>query len=133
MVARLVLVQKIGVRVPARQPTNEGEEVLSTPVRMCQSRESLQATRDHYINKFMYFVYLIECNDKSIYTGITTDVARRFKEHKNGEGGHYTSSKKVIKILYTEQCKTRSEALKREAEIKGWKREKKLALIKTNE
>lgn len=81
------------------------------------------------INKFMYFVYLIECSDKSIYTGITTDVIRRFKEHKNGEGGHYTSSKRVIKILYTEQCKTRSEALKRESEIKSWRREKKLALV----
>ena len=44
----------------------------------------------------MYFVYLIECKDKSIYTGITTDVDRRFNEHKNKIGGHYTSSKKVV-------------------------------------
>jgi len=78
----------------------------------------------------MYFVYLIECNDKSIYTGITTDVIRRFKEHKDGKGGHYTSSRKVIKVLYAEKYKTRSRALKREAEIKSWPREKKLLLIK---
>ncbi|MBX4211645.1 MAG: GIY-YIG nuclease family protein [Candidatus Yanofskybacteria bacterium] len=77
----------------------------------------------------MYFVYLLQCRDKSIYTGITTDVARRFNEHKNGKGGHYTSAKKVVKILHTEKCKDRSAALKREAEIKGWSRYKKLSLI----
>ncbi|HEY4484566.1 MAG TPA: GIY-YIG nuclease family protein [Candidatus Paceibacterota bacterium] len=78
----------------------------------------------------MYFIYLIECGDKSIYTGITTDVKRRFDEHKNGKGGHYTKSKRVIRVLHTEQLKTRSEALKREAEIKSWNRNKKLVLIK---
>ena len=79
---------------------------------------------------FMYFVYLIECSDKSIYTGTTTDVQRRFNEHKSKKGGHYTSSKQVVKILYTEQHATRAEALKREAQIKGWARIKKLNLIK---
>ena len=78
----------------------------------------------------MYFVYLIECEDGSIYTGITTDVERRFSEHKNGTGGYFTSSRKVRKILYTEKYPDRSSALKREAEIKGWRREKKLKLIK---
>ena len=78
----------------------------------------------------MYYVYLIECADKTLYTGITTDIQRRFKEHSSGKGGAYTRSKKVKKVLYTEQFETRSEALKREAEIKGWRRDKKLALIK---
>lgn len=80
---------------------------------------------------FMYHVYLIECQDRTLYTGITTNIQRRFKEHSLGKGGAYTRSKKVKKVLYTEQFKTRSEALKREAEIKGWRREKKLALIKS--
>jgi putative endonuclease len=78
----------------------------------------------------MYFVYLIECADKSIYAGITTDISRRFKEHKAGKGGNYTRAKKAIKVLYTEKLPTRSKALKREAEIKSWPRKKKLALIK---
>ena len=78
----------------------------------------------------MYFVYLIECGDKSIYTGITTDVVRRFNEHKNGKGGHYTSSRQVIRVLYTEKFKTRSAALKREFEIKSLNRKSKLNLIK---
>jgi putative endonuclease len=78
----------------------------------------------------MYYVYIIKCKDDTLYTGITTDVQRRFKEHSLGKGGAYTRSKKVKKVLYTEQFSTRSEALKRESEIKGWRREKKLNLIK---
>lgn len=77
----------------------------------------------------MYFVYLIECSDGSLYTGITTDVERRFIEHKNKIGGHYTSSKEVIRVAYTEQHPDKSSALKREAQIKGWVRQKKLNLI----
>lgn len=79
-----------------------------------------------------YIVYILQCADKSIYTGITTDIQRRFNEHKNGEGGHYTKSKGVVKILYTESHKNKSSALKRESEIKSWHREKKLVLIKSN-
>lgn len=77
----------------------------------------------------MYFVYLIECSDGTLYTGMTTNVERRFKEHASGRGGHYTSSKEVLKVVYTEEYPNRSSALKREAQIKRWKREKKLELI----
>lgn len=77
----------------------------------------------------MYYVYLVQCEDKSIYTGITTDLERRFQEHKDKVGGHYTRAHKVEKFLYTEKFQTRSMALKREAEIKSWRREQKLALI----
>jgi putative endonuclease len=79
----------------------------------------------------MYFVYLLLCRDKSIYTGITTDVARRLSEHKKGTASHYTHAKGAVKILYTEKHKNRSVASKREAEIKKWPREKKIHLIKT--
>lgn len=78
----------------------------------------------------MYYVYIIRCDDGSLYTGITNDVARRFLEHTSKIGGHYTASHKVKKIVYTEIFETKSGALKREAEIKGWRRDKKLALIK---
>lgn len=81
---------------------------------------------------FMYFVYIIECSDKSLYTGITNNLERRFNEHKSGIGGHFTSSKEVVRIVYTEEHSDRSSALKREAQIKGWRREKKLTLIKNN-
>ena len=77
----------------------------------------------------MYFVYILECEDNTLYTGITTDVERRFKEHSEGKGGAYTRTKKVKKILYTEEYKDRSSALKREHEIKNWSRREKMALI----
>jgi len=78
----------------------------------------------------MYFVYLLECGDGTIYTGITTDLERRFEEHKLGKGGAYTRARGVKKILYTEKYKDRGSATKRESEIKTWPRSKKLALTK---
>ncbi|MHB8710063.1 MAG: GIY-YIG nuclease family protein [Minisyncoccota bacterium] len=77
----------------------------------------------------MYFVYVLECGDGSLYTGITTNVERRFKEHKSGTGGRYTRAKEAVRVVYTERHPDRSGATKREAEIKGWRREKKLDLI----
>ena len=77
----------------------------------------------------MYTLYLMLCKDQSIYTGITTDVKRRFAEHRAGTASKYTRSRGVVKMIYTERFKTRSKASKREAEIKCWKRERKLAMI----
>ena len=77
----------------------------------------------------MYFVYLLQCVDGSIYTGIATDVERRFREHVSGKGAHYTRAHKAEKILYTESHPNRSQASKREAEIKKLKRTEKLKLV----
>ena len=76
----------------------------------------------------MYFVYIIKCADNTLYTGITTDVQRRFEEHKNGAGAHYTKVRGVKKLLYTEEYPDRSSAQKREAAIKKLRREQKLLL-----
>lgn len=78
----------------------------------------------------MYYVYILLCGDNSFYTGITNDLERRFREHRDKKGGHYTNAHAVKKILYAEKHTTRSKALKREAEIKTWPRWKKLKLIK---
>jgi putative endonuclease len=78
-----------------------------------------------------YFVYLLECEDGSLYTGITTDVARRFAEHQKGIGSNFTRAKGAKRIVYTEELPSRSAASKREAEIKTWPREKKLALVRS--
>ncbi len=80
----------------------------------------------------MYFVYILQCRDKSLYTGITTDVDRRFKEHKEGIGSHYTKAHGAQKIVYKESCKDRSSASKRESEIKKLSRQMKLNLIENN-
>ncbi|MEK7188154.1 MAG: GIY-YIG nuclease family protein [Patescibacteria group bacterium] len=77
-----------------------------------------------------YFVYILECADGSLYTGITTDLKRRFAEHKNKKGGGYTQAHPVRKIVYSEKLTNRSVALKREAEIKRMNRKEKLSLIK---
>ena len=80
----------------------------------------------------MYYVYILECEDGSLYTGITTDVDRRFKEHKEGIGSSYTRARGAKKILYTEECADRSFASRREAEIKSWNKGEKLAFIESH-
>jgi len=80
-----------------------------------------------------YYVYILECVNKALYAGITTDLKRRLAEHKTGKGGHYTSYNPGKKIRYAEKQPTRSAALKREAEIKKWPRARKLALIRQSD
>lgn len=74
----------------------------------------------------MWYVYILLCADNSLYTGITNDVNKRFADHKAGKGGKYTRSHTPIKIIYTEPFPTKSEALKRELEIKHWTRSQKI-------
>lgn len=78
----------------------------------------------------MWFVYIIQCKDRSLYTGITPNLKRRFQEHKEGRGGRYTRLSRVSKLVYFERHSKKKEALKREKQIKGWRREKKENLIK---
>ncbi len=78
----------------------------------------------------MWFVYILHCSGGSLYTGIARDPEKRFLEHKNGKGGAYTRSRKPVKILYLEPLETKSAALKREAQIKGWTRKKKMTILK---
>jgi len=77
-----------------------------------------------------WFVYMLRCSDNSLYTGITTDVERRFAEHIIGKtGAKYTRARKPIMIVYKETHASRSAALIREAAIKRLTRERKEALI----
>lgn len=73
-------------------------------------------------------VYILECADKTLYTGITTDMARRLAKHANGTGAKYTRGRDPYKVVYTEIRRTKGRALKREAEIKSLSREQKLKL-----
>lgn len=77
-----------------------------------------------------YFVYILECNDGSLYTGITTDVIKRLDEHNTKTcGAKYTKSRRPVKLLYDESSSDRSSASKCEYEIKKLTRLKKLQLI----
>lgn len=77
-----------------------------------------------------YFVYILQCNDDTLYTGITTDIARRIDEHNNSDkGAKYTKLRRPVSLVYVEEQDNRSTASKREHFIKKLKREDKLRLI----
>ena len=78
----------------------------------------------------VYYVYMLECRDGSLYTGIAIDVVRRVKEHNESpRAAKYTRSRRPVKLLRKERFMTRSNAQKREAAIKRLPRKEKLALI----
>jgi putative endonuclease len=79
-----------------------------------------------------WYIYILECSDGRLYTGMTNDVERRFQEHVSGKGGHFTRAFGVSKLLYKEGHPTRKEASNREMQIKGWTKRKKLALLNGN-
>lgn len=78
----------------------------------------------------MWSVYVLLCEDGSLYTGYSNNIEQRFYDHKNGKGGRYTRSHKPVKLVYQETFITQSDALKRERQIKGWSREKKVKILK---
>jgi len=77
-----------------------------------------------------YYVYILECNNGCLYTGITNDIKRRMEEHFSKKGCRYTVANPPKKLKYTEKHPSRSSASKREAQIKKLPRKNKLALIK---
>jgi putative endonuclease len=79
----------------------------------------------------MYYTYILECRDKTLYTGITTDLNRRISQHNQRKGAKYFKrpGKIPAKLVYYETFSNRSEASKREYQIKRLKREEKLELI----
>ena len=77
-----------------------------------------------------HYVYILKCNDNSLYIGCTNDLKKRVKEHNNTKkGAHYTKLRRPIELLYSETFNTLTQARRREREIQGWRREKKLKLI----
>lgn len=79
----------------------------------------------------VWYLYLIECADGSLYTGITTDVERRYAEHVAGKGARYTRMKKPVRLVGFKVCGEKSMALKAEFTLKGVPaKEKPLALEK---
>ncbi|PCI16822.1 MAG: endonuclease [Piscirickettsiaceae bacterium] len=76
-----------------------------------------------------WFVYIIEASDNSYYTGITTDLKRRFQQHLNGSGAKYFNGRVPISIVYSEAGHDRSSASIREAQIKKLTRTEKEKLV----
>ena len=76
-----------------------------------------------------WHLYILRCGDDTLYTGITTDVAKRLEQHQSGKGAKYTRGRGPLELVYSEECGSHSEALKRELEIKAMPRLKKQRLI----
>ena len=74
-------------------------------------------------------VYILRCSYGSLYTGVTTDISRRVKQHKDGQGADFTRPFGVDELCDSEEFLNKSEAFSRESQIKKWTRKKKLALI----
>lgn len=78
-----------------------------------------------------WVLYILECADGTLYTGITDDLKRRIGLHATGKGAKYTRGRGPLKLRYQVNCEDRSHALREEIRIKRLSREQKLALCQT--
>lgn len=78
------------------------------------------------------WLYILECSDGSLYVGSTTNLERRFAEHRMGEGGVYTRGRRPLTLVYAEPFARIDDAFAREKQVQGWSRRKRLALIAGN-
>lgn len=88
-----------------------------------ESRLTPEASREGW------FLYLVECRDGSLYTGITNDLERRVREHNDGSASRYTRSRRPVRLRYSERCENRSAALMRELAVRLLSPKEKWALI----
>ncbi|MBT4175211.1 GIY-YIG nuclease family protein [archaeon] len=77
----------------------------------------------------MWYVYILECMDDSLYTGITNDVDKRMKAHKSGKGSKYVKWKKFGRLLHTISVSDKSSAAKLEYKIKQLERNEKITFF----
>ena len=77
----------------------------------------------------MWYLYMLRCGDGTLYTGITTDVHKRLEAHRAGKGAKYTRGRGPLALVYSEECGTHSDALRREAAVKALTREEKQKLL----
>jgi len=77
-------------------------------------------------------LYIVECNDGSLYTGITTDLDKRIKRHNEGRATKYTRGRKPVRLAYSENLASESYARRKEATIKRLSRKNKLEYIQKN-
>lgn len=80
--------------------------------------------------KKMYYTYILECSDKTLYIGYSNNLEKRLRHHNNSkQGAHYTKIRRPVTLIYSEKYRTLSKALKRECELKKLSRKEKLKLI----
>ena len=79
----------------------------------------------------MNYVYILRCNDETLYTGYTNNLKNRIKVHNNGKGAKYTRCRLPVRVVYYEEYETKSEAMKREYAIKRFRRIDKIKLFES--
>ena len=79
-----------------------------------------------------YFVYILASRSRVLYTGVTNNVIRRVMEHRQGRGGGFTSKYRIHRLVHVETFAEINAAIRREKEIKSWRREKRSALIEAH-
>ena len=79
-----------------------------------------------------FYCYILECADRTFYTGWTTDPPRRERQHNAGRGAKYTRTRRPVKLVYVEELSSRAEAMKRELAIKAMGRERKMKLVRSS-
>jgi len=72
-----------------------------------------------------HYIYVLKCSDGSFYTGYTTNLEKRVNTHNNGKGAKYTRGRLPVRLVYSKEFPTKSEALKAEYAFKQWSRNKK--------
>ena len=77
----------------------------------------------------LWWLYIVECKDGKLYTGVTNDLQRRIRQHNRGQGCRFTKFRTPVHLVHKEKYAAKQLALRREVEIKGWNRDKKLRLI----
>lgn len=77
----------------------------------------------------MHFLYILRCADASLYIGETDDVQRRLGRHQEGRACAYTAQRRPVELVHLEEFANRTEARRRESQLKGWTRRKKEALV----
>ncbi len=84
-------------------------------------------------SKQRWSLYVLECKDGTLYTGITNDLPRRLAQHTSGRASRYTRGRLPVRLVHAERCRGRSQALKREYALKRLSRKEKIAYIKDRE
>jgi putative endonuclease len=80
-----------------------------------------------------YYFYLLRCSDDSLYAGICIDLEKRVEIHRNGKGAKYTRSRLPVTLVFHEQHGSKGDALRREAEVKKWTKQRKERLVSDGE
>ena len=97
--------------------------------RMLDGMQQMSEAGKEYGGGDPWFLYVLECNDGSFYTGVTKDIERRLAEHNDGKASKYTRTRRPVKLLYFENCTGRAEALTREYQVKSLSRKAKEKLV----